>query len=69
MSIRVITLVGLILAMTTGLLSAAVVAIASMIIAGNGPELATIERLAGAFEKSHLGSVVEIHFLRTKRHL
>jgi hypothetical protein len=31
-----------------------------MIIAGNGPELPTIERLARAFEKGHLGSVVEI---------
>ncbi|HET8579805.1 MAG TPA: substrate-binding domain-containing protein [Nitrospiraceae bacterium] len=34
----------------------------SMIIAGNGPELPTIERLARAFEKDHLGSVVEIQW-------
>jgi phosphate transport system substrate-binding protein len=34
----------------------------SMIIAGNGPELPTIERLARAFEKGHLGSIVEIQW-------
>ena len=34
----------------------------SIIIAGNGPELPTIERLARTFEKGHLGSVVEIQW-------
>jgi phosphate transport system substrate-binding protein len=34
----------------------------SMIIAGNGPELQTIERLARAFERQHLGMVVEIRW-------
>lgn len=34
----------------------------SIIIAGNGPELPTIERLARTFEKDHLGSVVQIQW-------
>jgi phosphate transport system substrate-binding protein len=34
----------------------------SMIIAGNGPELQTIERLARAFEKQYLGMVVDIRW-------
>jgi phosphate transport system substrate-binding protein len=34
----------------------------SITIAGNGSELQTIERLAYAFEKSHLGTVVEIRW-------
>jgi phosphate transport system substrate-binding protein len=34
----------------------------SMIIAGNGPELETIEHLVHAFEKRHLGTVVEIRW-------
>src|SRR5881628_3070434 len=34
----------------------------SMVIAGNGPELSTIERLTKAFEKGHLGSVVEVQW-------
>lgn len=34
----------------------------SMIIAGNGPELETIEQLVHAFEKRHLGTVIEIRW-------
>jgi phosphate transport system substrate-binding protein len=63
MSSRVVMVLSLILVTTTGLVSAAVAGVSgSMIIVGNGPELPTIERLARAFEKSHLGSVVEIQW-------
>ncbi len=63
MSTRVGTVLGLFLAMTTVQLAAAGPVLAGyMVIAGNGPELPTIERLARAFEKSHLGSVVEIQW-------
>jgi len=63
LSTRVVAVLSLLLATTTGLLAAAAPGIAgSMIIAGNGPELPTIERLARAFEKGHLGSVVEIQW-------
>lgn len=34
----------------------------ALIVAGNGPELLTIERLARAFEKAHLGSVVDVQW-------
>ena len=34
----------------------------SMTIAGNGPELRTIEQLARAFEKRHLGSYVQVRW-------
>ena len=34
----------------------------SLIVAGNGPELRMIEQLARAFEKTHLGSVVDIQW-------
>jgi phosphate transport system substrate-binding protein len=57
---RVTAALGLVFATTTGLLSTALAG--SMIIAGNGPELLTIEQLARAFEKGHLGSVVEIQW-------
>jgi phosphate transport system substrate-binding protein len=33
-----------------------------MVIVGNGPELPTIERLARAFEKGHVGSVIDIQW-------
>ena len=60
---RVLPVLSLLLATTTVLLSVAVPGIAgSMVIAGNGPELSTIERLTKAFEKGHLGSVVEIQW-------
>lgn len=63
MSTRVVTVLNLLLAMTTVLLSAAAPGIAgSIIIAGEGPELPMIERLARAFEKGHLGSVIEIRW-------
>lgn len=51
------------LAATACLLSAAVAGNSgSIVIAGNGPEFPTIERLAQAFEKAHYGSVVEIRW-------
>lgn len=60
---RVVTILSLFLATTPGLPSAdGAGAAGSIIIAGNGPELPTIERLARAFEKSHRGSVVEIQW-------
>jgi len=60
---RLVTSLSLFLAMTMVPLLVPVTSIAgSMVIAGNGPELSTIERLARAFEKSHLGSVVEIQW-------
>lgn len=63
MPTRFVMVVSLLLATTTFRLSAAAAGISgSMIIAGNGPELPTIERLARAFEKGHLGSVVEIQW-------
>lgn len=34
----------------------------SLIVAGNGPELHTIEQLARAFEKTHAGSIVDIQW-------
>src|SRR5581483_4706425 len=34
----------------------------TIVVAGNGPELATIERLAGAFERQHPGAVVDIQW-------
>ncbi|HEV8540187.1 MAG TPA: substrate-binding domain-containing protein, partial [Nitrospiraceae bacterium] len=61
MFIRVATILSLMLATTT--VPAAVPGITgSMIIAGNGPELHTLEQLGRAFEKSHLGTVVEIRW-------
>jgi phosphate transport system substrate-binding protein len=58
-----VMVLSLFLATTTFLLSAAVAGASDLIIiAGNGPELPIIERLARAFEKSHLGSVVEIQW-------
>src|SRR5439155_23707681 len=54
---RVATVLSLLLATTTVLLSVAVPGVAgSMVIAGNGPGLSTIERLTKALEKGHLGS-------------
>ncbi|MGH7205888.1 MAG: substrate-binding domain-containing protein [Nitrospiraceae bacterium] len=63
MSTRVVTALSLFLATTMVPLLVPVTSTAgSMIIAGNGPELPTIERLARVFEKGHLGSVVEIQW-------
>ena len=46
-----------------GLVSSASEAMAGAItIAGNGPELRVVEQLTRAFEKSHLGTVVEIRW-------
>ncbi len=46
-----------------GVLSSAPQAMAGAItIAGNGPELRVVERLTRAFEKRHLGTVVEIRW-------
>ncbi len=62
MFISVIMSLSLLVA-TTGPVGAAVTKeIGSMIIVGNGPELPTIERLARAFEKGHVGSVVDIQW-------
>ena len=59
----VVMVLSLTLATTTGLLSAAVAgASGSITIAGNGPELRTIEQLARAFEKGHLGSSIDIRW-------
>lgn len=56
-------IVCLLLAMMTIFPSAGMPAfVGSMIIAGNGPELPVIERLARAFEKAYPGSVVEINW-------
>jgi phosphate transport system substrate-binding protein len=44
------------------LLSSAEALSAAITIAGNGPELRMVERLARAFEKEHLGAVVEIRW-------
>lgn len=63
MFIKLITGLTLILATTVGPVSATVAEVAgSMIIVGNGPELPTIERLARAFERGHIGSVVDIQW-------
>ena len=63
MSFRVPTMLCLVFATVTGCVSAAVADLSgSIVIAGNGPELPTIERLARAFEKNHHGSVVEIQW-------
>ena len=63
MFIKLITGFTLILATTVGPVSATVAEVAgSMIIVGNGPELPTIERLARAFERRHVGSVVDIQW-------
>lgn len=63
LSTRVVTALSLFLATTMVPLLVPVTSTAgSMIIAGNGPELPTIERLARVFEKGHLGSVVEIQW-------
>jgi phosphate transport system substrate-binding protein len=61
------SVLGLIAALLIGsavatLPSAAGGVVGSMIIAGNGPELETIEQLVHAFEKRHLGAVVEIRW-------
>jgi len=62
-STRVVTALSLFLATTmVPLLAPVTGTAASMIIAGNGPERPTIERLARVFEKRHLGSVVEIQW-------
>jgi phosphate transport system substrate-binding protein len=63
MFIKLIIGLTLILATTAGPVSATVAEVAgSMIIVGNGPELPTIERLARAFERRHVGSVVDIQW-------
>jgi len=62
MSTRGSIVAHLFLAATAILLSAADAISGSMTIAGNGPELPAIEQLARAFEKDHIGSVVEIRW-------
>ena len=63
MFIKLITGLTLIFATTVGPISAIVAEVAgSMIIVGNGPELPTLERLARAFERRHVGSVVDIQW-------
>ena len=63
MFIKLITGLTLILATTVGPVSATVAEVAgSMIIVGNGPELLTLERLVRAFERGHVGSVVDIQW-------
>ena len=53
----------LVFATVPGLVCAAVADLSgSIVIAGNGPELPTVERLARAFEKAHLGTFVEIQW-------
>ena len=56
------TVAYLLLAATAILLPAADAISGSITIAGNGPELPAIEQLARAFEKDHLGSVVEVRW-------
>jgi phosphate transport system substrate-binding protein len=62
--VGILSLIGaLLLASAIALVPSAVGAVSgSMIIAGNGPELQTIELLARAFERQHLGMVVEIQW-------
>jgi phosphate transport system substrate-binding protein len=63
MFVNVIIGLGLVLAAAFGPVTAAAVKeTGSMIIVGNGPELPTIERLARAFEKGHVGSVIDIQW-------
>jgi len=62
MSTRGSSVAHLFLAATAILLSAADAISGSITIAGNGPELPAIEQLARAFEKDHIGSVVEIRW-------
>ena len=62
MSTQLLPLGMSILATTMILVPSPVATSNSIIIAGNGPELPTLERLARAFEKSHLGSVIEIQW-------
>lgn len=59
--------VNLLLATAMVLLSAFDATAESIIIAGNGPELPIIERLARAFEKTHPGSVVDTQWSRYSR--
>jgi phosphate transport system substrate-binding protein len=62
MTIRVIALLILILSAAVNLSAAIAGGLGSIIIAGNGPELGAIERLAHAFEKGHIGTVIEIQW-------
>ncbi|TLY39422.1 MAG: hypothetical protein E6K61_09610, partial [Nitrospirae bacterium] len=63
MSTRVTTALSLFLATAMiSLLGATTGVTGSIIIAGNGPELPTIERLARVFEKGNPGNVVEIQW-------
>ena len=62
MVISVIAVLNLIFAMTIETSVAFAGGSGSIIIAGNGPELGAIERLAWAFEKAHLGTFVEIQW-------
>jgi phosphate transport system substrate-binding protein len=62
MFIKIIMGLSLIFAATAGAVFAAAGATGSMVIVGNGPELPAIERLARAFEKGHVGSVVDIQW-------
>lgn len=50
------------LAFAGALVSATEAMSAAITIAGNGPELRVVERLTRAFERSHLGTVVEIRW-------
>ena len=62
MVISVIAVLNLIFAMTIETSVAFAGGSGSIIIAGNGPELGAIERLARAFEKAHLGTFVEMQW-------
>lgn len=62
MGMQVVTVIHL-LTIGIGLLSTNAIA-GLLVIAGNGPELPTLERLALAFEKDHPGTAVEIRWDR-----
>lgn len=62
MSIRWITAANLLLAATAVLFPVTDAISGVITIAGNGPELRTMEQLVRVFEKGHLGSVVDVRW-------
>ncbi len=50
------------LTLTTVMWSVSDAMSSAITIAGNGPELRVVERLTHAFERSHLGTVVEVRW-------